>query len=129
MKRIEIAREWIDKADEDFGFASLSLEQTSYFSQVCFHFQQAAEKYLKALIVAHDLELRRIHNLMELFVISKKAVPEVDSLKESCAYLNPYYIDTRYPVHWPGHYDRNVALEAKKHAKKIADFVKRALGI
>jgi HEPN domain-containing protein len=36
----EIVQEWINKAEEDFGFASLSLEQTQYFVQVCFHFQQ-----------------------------------------------------------------------------------------
>jgi hypothetical protein len=26
--------------------------------------------------------------------------------------LNPFYIDTRYPVHWPANYDRKVAVKA-----------------
>lgn len=66
----EIIREWIEKAEEDFGFASSSIEHTDYFAQICFHFQQAAEKYLKAFIIANKLEFRPIHNLIELLEIN-----------------------------------------------------------
>lgn len=54
----EIVKEWINKADEDYGFASESIDNTDYFAQICFHFQQAAEKYLKAFIIANELEFR-----------------------------------------------------------------------
>ena len=38
-----------DKADDDFNFATANLREGSeFFSQICFHFQQTAEKYLKA---------------------------------------------------------------------------------
>ncbi len=57
----EIVREWIDKAEEDYGFACAGMECTTYFAQICFHFQQAAEKYLKAFIVAKKLEFRPVH--------------------------------------------------------------------
>ncbi|MCK4291916.1 MAG: HEPN domain-containing protein [Planctomycetes bacterium] len=52
----EIAKEWIEKADEDYGFARVGIECTDYFGQICFHFHQAAEKYLKAFIVANELK-------------------------------------------------------------------------
>lgn len=42
--KAEIVKEWIEKAEEDFGFASLNIEHGNYFAQTCFHFQQAAEK-------------------------------------------------------------------------------------
>jgi hypothetical protein len=38
----EIAKEWIAKAEEDYGFACAGMECTEYFAQICFHFQQAA---------------------------------------------------------------------------------------
>ncbi len=53
-----LVTEWLTKADEDFDFARVNLEERkNFFAQICFHFQQAAEKYLKAFIVAKELEL------------------------------------------------------------------------
>jgi len=123
----EIAKEWIQKADEDYGFASVSIECTDYFGQICFHFQQAAEKYLKAFIVANKLDFRPIHNLLELLAICKKADPDIEELEEACRFLNPFYIDTRYPVHWPAQYDRETAIKAKQMTETIRDWVKNSL--
>jgi HEPN domain-containing protein len=39
----------------------------------------------------------------------------------------PFYIDTRYPVHWPTHYDKETATNAMKSAKKIRDWIKNVL--
>jgi HEPN domain-containing protein len=41
--------EWLAKADEDYGFASSVIKDSVYYGQICFHYQQAAEKYLKGL--------------------------------------------------------------------------------
>ena len=66
----QVVWEWLAKADEDFEFAGVNLEERKpYFSQICFHFQQAAEKYLKPYIVANSLELRKIHELPLLLKI------------------------------------------------------------
>ena len=64
MQCKEVVREWIERAEEDFGFATSSLELEKYFAQICFHFQQAAEKYLKSFIIANELEFRFVHNLL-----------------------------------------------------------------
>ncbi len=46
-----VVLEWLFKADQDFGFAKTILSYPrEYYDQICFHFQQAAEKYLKAYI-------------------------------------------------------------------------------
>jgi HEPN domain-containing protein len=66
MRKNKIFREWLIKAEEDFGFARIALRETKYYAQICFHFNQAAEKYLKAFIIANHLEFRPIHNLIEL---------------------------------------------------------------
>jgi HEPN domain-containing protein len=95
---------------------------------VCLHFQQAAEKYLKAFIVGNELKFRAIHNLLELLEICRQKEPGAEELQQACCFLNPFYIDTRYPVHWPAHYDRNTAIEAKQMTDKIRDWVSKSLG-
>ena len=119
----EIVSEWIQKADEDLGYAEVGLQHSNYFAQVCFHLQQAAEKYLKAAIIANDLNFRPVHDLRELVSTLKNKVPEVNRITEDCDYLNPFYIDTRYPVHWPLDYDRSTAENAIDALKNIKDWV------
>ncbi len=62
----QLIEEWIKKADEDLGFASSVLDDSTYYAQICFHYQQAAEKYLKAFIIGNDLEFNKIHDLVKL---------------------------------------------------------------
>ena len=68
--------EWLGKADEDFGFASINLdEDRPFFPQICFHFHQAAEKYLKAYIVANVLAFRKAHDLVLLLQRRRDSCP------------------------------------------------------
>ena len=127
MKLPEIAKEWIEKAEEDYGFACVSIEHTDYFAQVCFHFQQAAEKYLKAFIVANRLEFRAVHNLLEILAICRQKDAGIEELDPACHFLNPFYIDTRYPVHWPAQYDKDTAVKAKEMTEIIRDWVNMSL--
>jgi HEPN domain-containing protein len=124
---INIAEEWLRKADEDFGFASAGLDHTDFFAQICFHFQQAAEKYLKAFIIARHLPFRSVHSLLELLESCKEQTAEFGQLTEACRYLNPFYIDARYPVHWPTQYDRETAMAAKRAAAEVGTLVKKHL--
>ncbi|MDI6781019.1 MAG: HEPN domain-containing protein [bacterium] len=123
-----IVKEWLDKADEDFSFASSYIEdKDQFFGQICFHFQQAAEKYLKAFIVAEELGFEKIHDLLKLLKICQGKEPSLSNLREDCELLNPFYIETRYPVHWPTHYTREEALNAQKATKRIAEDIKAML--
>jgi len=128
MQGKEIVREWIEKAEEDFGFAASALELEKYFAQICFHFQQAAEKYLKSFVVAYELEFRPVHNLLDLLEICKTKESRIAEIEEACRYLNPFYIDTRYPVHWPTQYDKANAVKAGDAAEKIGRWIKNYLG-
>ena len=127
MKKNKIFKEWLKKAEEDFGFARTSLKETKYYAQIGFHFHQAAEKYLKAFVIANHLEFRPVHNLMELLNVCKGRNHKIEEIEEACRFLNPFYIDTRYPVHWPTHYDKETATNAMKSAKKIRDWIKNVL--
>ena len=44
--------EWVGIANDDFGLAMLLVRQRRYPALACFHAQQAAEKYIKAVLTA-----------------------------------------------------------------------------
>ena len=56
-----VTSEWLAKADEDLEFALSIIEDSAFYAQICFHFHQAAEKYLKSYIIARGLEFKKIH--------------------------------------------------------------------
>ncbi len=124
----KIVREWLGKAEEDFTFAKINLEEKNkFYAQICFHFQQAAEKYLKSFIVAYDLEFKKMHSLINLLKICTEKEVSLLSLMEQCEILNTAYIDTRYPVHWPTDYSKEKAEKMQDAAKKIAQTIKELL--
>lgn len=129
MVKRKIFAEWLQLADEDFGFASTNLEdsQSTYFGLICFHFQQAAEKYLKAFIVANKLPFSKIHDLDTLRRLCQKKSNEFVQVTDECIFLSDFYIQTRYPVIWPVGITRNDAVKAQKAAGKIAGLVKNLL--
>lgn len=126
MADIKIIKEWLDLAENDFGFANVNLndKETEYFGLICFHFQQAAEKYLKAFIVANDLRFEKIHDLDTLREICLEKDSNFSNLKEECIFLNDFYIESRYPVIVPSVLTRKIAVQAKNSAERIRNFVK-----
>lgn len=94
---------WRSFADMDLEAALVivSSERAEELAAVvCFHAHQAAEKYMKALIVYGDEEPPRIHTLPELLRRAIEHVPELDNeqLRTAASGLNAYYIPSRYPV-------------------------------
>lgn len=123
-----VVNEWLGKADDDFLFAAANLREGSeFYAQLCFHFQQAAEKYLKAYIIGRGLPFDRVHDLVHLLKTCSAHTPKFSELKEECIFLNTAYIETRYPVHWPTEYTRETAMEAHDAAEKIARMVREEL--
>ena len=33
----QLIQEWLNKADEDFGFADSAIKESPYFAKICFH--------------------------------------------------------------------------------------------
>lgn len=122
-----VVREWLEKADEDFLFAEANLQEGSQlYAQLCFHFHQAAEKYLKTYTIAAGLPFAKVHDLVHLLQLCSTREPAFSKLKEECILLNPAYVDTRYPVHWPTQYTEETAKLAHA-ASRIAEVVRLQL--
>jgi HEPN domain-containing protein len=63
----KLTREWVQKAEEDWAVvAKLSKGKPVLNSAICFHCQQAAEKFLKALMQEFGLAIPYIHDILEL---------------------------------------------------------------
>jgi HEPN domain-containing protein len=103
-------------------------EKKPFYGQICFHFQQAAEKYLKAYIIAMGLEFRKIHDLLLLLKQCSSKDPSFNNFSEDCEYLSTFYIETRYPVHWPAQLTKKETDKAYQAADNIRIFIKRKLG-
>jgi HEPN domain-containing protein len=125
-----VVKEWLQKADENFRFAEASLKDGSgFYAQLCFHFQQSAEKYLKAYIIAKNLPFERVHDLVHLLKICANHTPAFSELRDECILLNTAYIETRYPVHWPTEYTKETTTETHQAAEKIATKILGELGL
>lgn len=126
-----VVKKWLEKAQRDLDFASESLTNLKppYFELICFHFQQAGEKYLKAFIVAKELEFKKSHNLVELLEICKQKDGNFEKLRNECQFLTGFYIEPRYPEMLTVSYNLQRTERAQKAAKKVGDFVKRLLKI
>jgi len=123
-----IISEWLGKADEDLHFAESSLQDGSeFYAQICFHFQQAAEKYLKTYIISRELPFNKVHDLVNLLKICAGNDPTLIALKEDCITLNSAYIETRYPVHWPTNYSKETADQSLAAVHLIAFEIRKRL--
>jgi len=95
----QLVKEWIDKAEEDFRtLQELYKKSPSDFATtICFHSQQCAEKYLKALITKQGIEPPWIHTLESLLDLVITKTPELEQYREMLAQLTPYATEYRYP--------------------------------
>lgn len=89
---------WIEKAKHDIGTAELTFQhKPEYYDTICFHCQQAVEKYLKAYLVYLNLEFKPKHSLVYLLdLISQQDQFSLDYY-EKASKLESYAVDIRYP--------------------------------
>ncbi len=99
------------------------------YSWACFKAQQAAEYALKALLLLYGEPLFT-HDLSKLLGKASELCNEEagEELKDCIYMLNKMYIPPRYPDAFPEgapwqHYTRKEALEAKKCAEKVIEWV------
>jgi len=66
----ELTAEWVRKAEEDYHVAvKVHRGDDPFPNAVCFHCQQAAEKYLKALMEECGLGVPKTHDLVALWTL------------------------------------------------------------
>jgi len=94
----DLTREWLSKAQEDYSVAVGLLRRKKVpASTVCFHCQQAAEKYLKAALQEQGIRFGRTHDLESLAGLGGDVTVAVSSLSDDLKLLSDYAVRYRYP--------------------------------
>ncbi|MBI2749382.1 MAG: HEPN domain-containing protein [Burkholderiales bacterium] len=73
-----VPQRWIWKADRDFLLATQV--SRSFSDMAAFHYQQAAEKYLKAYLSFHGVGPKRTHNIGTLALMASQIDPAFSQL-------------------------------------------------
>lgn len=118
---------WVEKAEHDLRNAEcvLRLADDCPTDTVCFHCQQCAEKYLKALLISRGIDFPRTHDLVMLLNL----IASTGGLTlpvEQVQPLNRYSVEARYPGDWDP-IDIHEATEALNMAKGVREAVRTVL--
>jgi HEPN domain-containing protein len=125
----EESMRWLTQAKDEFGDAD-DLRKRGRFYLALFHFQQAAEKALKAYLYLRvkSVEVLFTHSIGDLLEMAQEldtGFTEIARAKK----LDQYYIATRYPNGLPGGIpsrffdDPKEAEEAMLLAKRVIEIV------
>lgn len=118
---------WLKEAKNDLGMGDILFKEHIYNGAV-FHFQQAAEKALKAILYLVNIQPWG-HSILNLFQEYEKSGHKVsEELKNFARSLDRHYTAFRYPDALPSMtpkeaYDREIALDLRKKTQAILEFV------
>lgn len=121
MSEINDPRAWAEKAEEDFALARSALQRKKpLIAGACFHAQQCAEKYMKALLVSKGAGFPMTHDLLMLNNLCSSAgiFMEIDPMLLNT--LTDYAVRTRYPGEGPTLSDAEEAMEIAKLIRRLA---------
>ena len=123
-----IVLRWIKKAKNDLKVVEYLLEfENAPRDILCFHCQQAVEKYLKAYFTWVDIRVKKTHDLesiLNLCIAKEKDFKKLD--KDKISKLTLYAVDVRYPEEYLEPTVEEVR-EFYETANKVKDFVLKKL--
>lgn len=97
-QKTAILRSWVGKADDDFKMANhaFTMGADCPFASLCFHVQQCVEKYIKTLLVLHEIDFPMTHDIGRLIQLLPVdiSLPIDVSTQELLA---NYAVTARYP--------------------------------
>lgn len=119
---------WLTQAQDEFQDAD-DLRKRGRFYLALFHFQQAAEKALKAYLYlkVKSIEVFYTHSIDDLLEMALEITPdfkEVNRVKK----LDRYYIPTRYPNGLPGGVPSRY-FDDPKEAEEAMELAKSLIGL
>lgn len=120
--------EWVAKAEGDFLTAGRELRarKSPNYDAVCFHAQQCAEKYLKAVLQENGKHIPKIHNLVELMILCEEIDNSFEMLRADLVTMERYSVRVRYPGNFAEKEDAQSAYSAARTARK---FTRQKLGL
>lgn len=120
--------EWVSKAEGDLATSrrELRARNSPNYDAACFHAQQCAEKYLKAVLQEASIAFGKTHNLIALLELLLDRDPVCETLRPHLEYLTAFAILFRYPGESA---DKQTAREAVAHCSSVRCVARSALGL
>jgi Uncharacterized conserved protein related to C-terminal domain of eukaryotic chaperone, SACSIN len=121
MTEINDPLAWVARAEEDFALARTALRRKQPLaSGACFHAQQCAEKYMKALLISKSADFPKTHDLLLLnnLCSTNGILLEIDPKHLNT--LADYAVRTRYPGNDLTAEDAKEAIELAKLVRNLA---------
>ncbi len=118
--------EWISKAEADFATAQREsrVRKNPNYDGICFHYQQCAEKYLKARLCEADIPFGKTHDLVALLEQILNAEPNWEIFRKDLAYPSDFAVTFRYPGESA---DKTSAIDAKRLCDYFRKMARSAL--
>jgi HEPN domain-containing protein len=121
------ARAWVRKAEGDFvAVRKLARGSEPAYDATCFHCQQGAEKYLKAILEEHSHTVPHTHNLVSLLRLLLPHHGSLGHLRRGLDFLTRFAVDTRYPG---DDATKRQAAAAERWAGQVRDACRSLLGL
>ncbi|MBX3002224.1 MAG: HEPN domain-containing protein [Caldilineaceae bacterium] len=125
MSDVNDPASWVAIAEEDYLMARSALRRKRPLTySACFHAQQCAEKYLKALLVSGGAEFPKTHDLLLLNSLCEQIGILVAVDAKPLNTLSDYAVRVRYPGEEPTPED---ARDAYKTAQVVRRFARGVL--
>ena len=124
----KIVKIWLKYANDDLkaGVLLFNNDPDEFKSIVCYHMEQAVEKYLKAYLVANNIEIddnhrkHHTHDIAKLIETCKKIDNDFSSLyKIEADRLTDYAVKSRYPA------SDNPSIEDERESISITEQVRQ----
>lgn len=119
--------EWLEKAGRDLKSAKVLKQNDCGNDVVAFHCQQAIEKSLKGYLLKFAEQLVEGHSLIYLCKVASNNNIEFKKRLKDCAFVNQYYIETRYPADIPLEVSDDEANECISIAEEIYRMVSESI--
>ena len=96
-EKAEYIRNWLFRANEDIAVINdlINFGTEYYTSTICFHAQQATEKFLKAFLVYHNIDFPRTHDVD--YLISECQKINKNAFNIDLKSLTDFGVSVRYP--------------------------------
>lgn len=120
-------KEWFETAKKDLKGAKILYEHDADYGLVLFHLQQAVEKYLKGYLILKTGMLQEGHSLIRLCKKATVYNNEFRKFIKDCAFLNGYYIETRYPAEDPLIAEDEDVKDGLKFAEEIIEYIEKVI--
>lgn len=97
LSELGTSRDWLKRARSNLARAKQPKPEEVLWEDLCFDTQQAAEKSLKAVLLANGLVFRFVHDITELLTLLEKHGVFLPEEIRAAAELTDYAVENRYP--------------------------------